>query len=514
MFKLKNVIWILITCLFLIHFGTMYYGSQQYTWLEDDDALDHATGSVYFAENGNVQPFGKDNFVRTYLSPYPPLYDVIMGTLYKLNGDIVWTLKFFNALMISLSIPIGFLLFRKLLSNEWKALFATFLLAITPCFMSHFIWSQSLALPLMMLTIYCLLHLDKGAFKVDKWVVFACASMLGVFFTQPSTAVFMLLFIVPLFFYKDWKKVLLVCGVSSVIFIGIFMVPNLATFGVDNTMLGIGISTGIFSGGSNVDTSGGQIPSLKDLAIAPTVSKMDQPTGFGMGLFLLLIIGWCLLFMNKWWKGQEHLLIIVWFVTFFILLFGNALPIKLFPHRVWAFLTIPAVLIATNAYWAILKGIRDKRIRTGVALVIMGLLLITCAYPKYVVNTSAWPPGTVWSRTNPFLEMQGYEWFNNNNITDRVAPLCSEEEKLISMGVNAYPYDDEMFKFRKDIWTQGGNSVATYTFLTNKNIKYLTIDHQCIYNHGTDATNLLINQLLVIANPVFANEEIIHMRLK
>jgi hypothetical protein len=334
-----------------------------------------------------------------------------------------------------------------------------------------------------------------------------------VFFTQPSTAVFMLFFIIPLFFFKDWKKVLIVCAITFALFTTIFLMPKINIYGLENVILGIGISPGIFSGGSNVDTSGGEVPGLSDLMIAPTVSKMDQPTGFGLMLFTLVLIGIILFFVFKAWNDKNYLLSMIWLAAFFILLYGNALPVKLFPHRVWAFLAIPAVIIATFGTWAVISGLNNKVAKTATLLLIIALLLWSCAYPKYVVNTSYWPAGTVWSYP-PLKEMEGYTKLKEAGVQDIVMPVCSEEEKPISLGLKSIPYDPEVYNFRNWIWTEGGNSLVTYNFLTEKNIKFITLDHQCFIKHDIEETNKLINEFMIIANPVFANEQVVVLQVK
>lgn len=68
--------------------------------------------------------------------------------------------------------------------------------------------------------------------------------------------------------------------------------------GIEGTLKGIGIAPKMFVDGSGVDTSGGIIYGLKDFIIAPLQSKMDQPTGLGIFIFLILIFTIILLLMN------------------------------------------------------------------------------------------------------------------------------------------------------------------------------------------------------------------------
>ena len=502
---------------FLVHFGVYYYGSTLTFWLPDDDSLDMSVSAVYFSENWNVNPFNKEMFIRTYMSPYPPLYSVIMGTIYYFSGDVVWTLNFFNALFVSLSIIFGFLFFKELLNDGWKATFATFLITIAPCFCSRFIWAQSLAIPLMILTLWCLLHLKKPSGEhsdgVDawqfKWTGLSILFMLLVFFTQPSTAVFMALFIIPLLFFRDWFKIIAVCLISFSLFCAFFLIPNIQNYGFENTLTGIGISSGFFTS-ANVDTSGGKVPSIIELFVAPLSSKMDQPTGLGTALACLTLISLFLFFIWKKWKDKIWCVVIAWFVIFLVLLYGNALPFKLFPHRAWCFLAIPCVILAVWAFWAIIDGVRNKVAKTAIILILITGLLWTCAYPKFVVETSAWPPGTVWTPN----EFAGYQWLKDRNVTDIVWPLCylGAEEKPISLGLHGMPYDLETYSMQKQIFNN--TPVDMQGFITKKRISYLMIDAQCITNYGLNETNALVNGLLNYADPVFGNGEIIVMKIK
>jgi len=516
---MKNEIltWIIVGFLFLVNFGILFYGSQQYPYLEDDDSLDHATGAVYVAENWNTHPFSKDNFMRTYLDPYPPLYDLFMGTLYKIFGDVVFVLKFFNALIVSTSVIFMFLVLKELLGDKWKATFGAFLWTIVPCGMSHFIWSQSLAIPLMLLTLWCLLHLknhsEENADGVDawqfKWTGLSILFMLLVFYTQPSTAVFMALFIIPLLFFRDWFKIIAVCLISFSLFCAFFLIPNIQNYGFENTLTGIGISSGFFTS-ANVDTSGGKVPSIIELFVAPLSSKMDQPTGLGTALACLTLISLFLFFIWKKWKDKIWCVVIAWFVIFLVLLYGNALPFKLFPHRAWCFLAIPCVILAVWAFWAIIDGVRNKVAKTAIILILITGLLWTCAYPKFVVETSAWPPGTVWTPN----EFAGYQWLKDRNVTDIVWPLCylGAEEKPISIGLHGMPYDLEVYDMQRQMFNN--TPVDMQGFITKKRISYLMIDAQCITNYGLNETNALVNGLLNYADPVFGNGEMIVMKVK
>ena len=90
----------------LVVFAFTFYiygsGAFNYPYLEDDDPWGHAEGVKYMAIEKNA--FGPGTEYTGYINPYPPTYDTLMGILHQTNDSVYWTLKFFNALIISLSV--------------------------------------------------------------------------------------------------------------------------------------------------------------------------------------------------------------------------------------------------------------------------------------------------------------------------------------------------------------------------------------------------------------------------
>ena len=96
----------------------MYHkGAFNYPYLEDDDSWSHAMGVEYVSIEKTV--FEKTSVGFHYIDPYPPAYEMLFGIIHQTNDSIYWTLKFFNALIISLSI-IFFYFFAKVLSKSPK----------------------------------------------------------------------------------------------------------------------------------------------------------------------------------------------------------------------------------------------------------------------------------------------------------------------------------------------------------------------------------------------------------
>src|SRR3989338_8452007 len=85
-------------------------GAFSYPYLEDEDPWGHSVGAKYVAlEKSAYDPIlsgaeganGIDQSL-SYIDPYPPAYDILMGILHQTSADLQWTLKFFNAFIISL----------------------------------------------------------------------------------------------------------------------------------------------------------------------------------------------------------------------------------------------------------------------------------------------------------------------------------------------------------------------------------------------------------------------------
>ena len=87
--------------IFLINLYVYASGAFAYPYLEDDDSWAHAVGVKYISMNNNA--FDDATQYIKHINPYPPAYDITLGILSQTNDSVYWTLKFFNALIVSLS---------------------------------------------------------------------------------------------------------------------------------------------------------------------------------------------------------------------------------------------------------------------------------------------------------------------------------------------------------------------------------------------------------------------------
>ena len=504
----SNVYMSLVIMLSLILFVVYLKGAFSYNYLEDDDSWDHAVETKYVSlYNTYSRAIDIDNFKRTYIEPYPPSYDVLMGVLHQTNDSVSWTLKFFNALLIALGIIFFYLFAVEFFNNKAKALAATFIITIIPSFMSHFIWSQTLALILFFPAFYALNKIKEN--KAWLWVSIIIIGSILV--SQPSTAAIFGAMLGIYWFARvliesiQKKKIalwgdnspFLIAGIGGVLVSMIYWIPTFIKFGIRITFIGIGMFEGLFSTEAETlleDTSGGIVYGVRDFFIAPLVSKMDQPIGWGAFVFVLLAFTIIMLVLNyKKLKAKDYALTaLFWFVFCVLGTQSNALPMKLFPHRFWVFLAIPVALLAAEGLIIVYNSLKSRKsVLYPVMVVIFIGLMITSAYPKYVVETSHWPFGGGWSS---YEEIKGYQWMADNLPKNTpVFNLCHDEEKVIGFDMYAPPLDLGIDAFRRGL---GDRSVSvTYAAMLNimeiKGFDFAIIDLTCTRSMGNKTNELL-----------------------
>lgn len=279
---------IAIFAMLLIFFAAFYMyskGAFSYPWLENDDPWAHALGVKYISVEKTA--FTKQRI--KYVDPYPPNYDMVLGVLHQTNKSLYWTIKFFNALLISLSI-IFFYFFAKELTDRNKALFSAFALASVPAFLSHFIWSISLTVPLYFVSFYAVERIKYG----KKWVLIA-AIMIGATLTSsPShSTYFGLLFIIYYAAKAILEKSILVYYATAGFF-GVLIsfllwwLPSIIKHGFNGTLRGIGLGSSLKI--ASVSGTGDRVYNLADFFIAQKTNAINNPIGIGLVLSLLLIV--------------------------------------------------------------------------------------------------------------------------------------------------------------------------------------------------------------------------------
>ena len=309
-----NIYPLLMLILFFITLYMYVTGSFAYPYLEDDDPWSHAIGVKFVSIEKTIFE-GTTESVH-YVDPYPPLYDLILGVLHQTNDSVYWTLKFFNALFISLSI-IFFYFFAKIFTNSSKkALFSTFALFALPSFLSHFIWAISLVVPLYFVSFYCIEKIKDD----KKWWIIAAITIAATLTLTPSHSpyfglLFSIYFVTKLIIEKRFLFYEFLSGFFGLAFSFIFWwLPMIIKHGAGGVVRGMGSITpaNILSIGGTAD----RIYTLSDFIFAKKANLINNPIGIGIFLSLLTILTLVLLLYKHYDKLKKHLLLIL--LTFVI----------------------------------------------------------------------------------------------------------------------------------------------------------------------------------------------------
>jgi len=464
--------WIVVLIMAALLFNTFYTGSHAYPWIEDSDGWEHASAVQYILTFDNpMQPAPYTS--SHYLLPYPPLYDMAMAALKTISGlTIPETLKTFNSLMCALAIP-GFYLWSSTKFGNRIGLWSTFVITCLPSFMSHFIWSQSLAICLMFPAMYLFE-------KRSQWSVIAMGL---VMVTQPSVAV---IFAVIMCIYavtdglatrvprlanettaggfqrgtrdpgrgtNGYKFVVLAIAWAFVFFWG----PCFVTYGFDTVMKQISFN--------DIYTFPSQTYWLADFIDAPTTTLIDQPTGLGLGIFILAISGIWLA-----WK-QKNLFLLALLAFCLIGLEASILPIKLLPHRFWVFLAIPVSILAGMAAANIIDRYPAYKIIAAIGIII--LVILTGLAPKVQMETSVW--------TSPELPTAAFvQGYLNLPPGSQVYDFCAPEHIADGFGLKGRAWDPE---------AAAKNWSRDSAWLKLKGYQYAIIDQACTPTHSVDEVN-------------------------
>lgn len=175
-----------ILAVLLIFFISLFMyesGAFSYPYLEDDDPWGHASAATYVSVEKTAYDSPYLNF--QYMDPYPPGYDLMFGILKQSSGSIYWVLKFFNALIISLSLLFFYFFAKEFTASRGKALFAAFVLASVPAYLSHFIWAPALAMALFFQAMYAFEMIKRD----KRWLAVAAVCLAAILLSHPTHAV-------------------------------------------------------------------------------------------------------------------------------------------------------------------------------------------------------------------------------------------------------------------------------------------------------------------------------------
>jgi hypothetical protein len=340
----KSNIYILIVFLFFLFTLSMYSkGAFSYHWFEDGDPWIHANGVKYIAvEKKLYEPKPHENILQ-YLDPYPPAYESILAMTYQVkNSDMIWTLKFFNNLLISLGIIFFYFFAKTITKKREKALFATFILTVIPSYMSHFIWAHSLIIMLIFPTLY--------AFELSRqnknWRYIAGITYGAIIITQPTQAIkfsiilAMYIIIISIINKKIWLDGFLASIIGGILslfwWIRPFVMKGMSISNKFSQTIEIGVKKWYEI---KIPGSADRVYTFTDFFIAKGQNMINNPIGIGWVLVILLMITLILVIYNqfkltlelkKYNKSISKILFLSEFLSIISLFLGFFSPLNIF----------------------------------------------------------------------------------------------------------------------------------------------------------------------------------------
>jgi hypothetical protein len=135
---------------------------------------------------------------------------------------------------------------------------------------------------------------------------------------------------------------------AGALFSLVYYVPTYRTFGREDFVRGITRASAEDIGLKISGVGAGKGYALVDFIWAPASSRINQPTGIGIVLFLVLCAG-LVLFFARWHQTKQsrwRITALAWLVFAVLGVLAEYLPVSLFPHRFWVVLAIPVAMIA------------------------------------------------------------------------------------------------------------------------------------------------------------------------
>lgn len=492
-----------IFAVLLIFLGSLYVyasGAFSYPYLEDDDPWSHASGIKYISIEKNVHP---DKIYFHYTNPYPPSYDLLMGIIHQTNNSLYSTLKFFNALLVSLAVIFFYFFVKEFTNNRNKALFATFALASIPAFLSHFIWALALAVPLYFVCFYSLERIKHD----NKWWIVAALCMASVFTMTPTHSTYFGFFFIIYVAAKMLleKKILWYHSFAGLLGLslsaGFWWLPMLFKYGLTGTLEGIGFNVEVLKVVGAKEAfrgTGDRIYNFSDFFIAQKQNMINNPIGIGIVLSLLALIGLIFLFLRfkENIKEENNWLIItlIWFIFTLYAVNAARFPIKLSPFRAWMLLAIPVCILAAQGafnFMSLSSRFGGKIAKYSILSILLLGISFTSAQQKIAVNTSpTWPPGGFWTSGD---EIGAYIWMREKLESNTPVFTYANDGALLGMDMYTCQWCDDVRDYKRTKFNE--TATDTYNWLKSKEYSYLIIDGQTVQRFGANESNQKIKEL-------------------
>ncbi|HLC96375.1 MAG TPA: hypothetical protein VJH97_03575 [Candidatus Nanoarchaeia archaeon] len=531
----SNLTLLFALVIFFISLFVYSNGSFTYPYLEDSDPWDHAVGIKYVAlektayDPDVTHPDYAIDPVISYMDPYPPAYDILLGVLHQTHLDVIWVMKFFNSLIISLGILFFYLFAKKFMGSSGKALFATAVLAAIPSYLSHFIWAHSLVVTLVFPLMFAFESIEED----KKWWYIAALIFGSIWVTQnieqPTkiTTLLVIYIIVNSIVTRKFQKHATIAAVSGLLLSFLWWGAMLLKYKTSAFIAYYGGDTGSAEIASQVGSSSlsfiGKVITViprffdpggsasraylfRDFFQAPLNNMINNPIGIGIVLTLLVFLSivWILLknkasiIQNRWLTVS-----LFWLVFTFLGVNGETFNLNIArgAFRVWMLMAIPLSLIAAEGFSLLYDKASkmNKLFGSALLLVILFGIFQTSFIPKYSTNNAIWPTAGSF-QGGPQEASQYAQWFATLEPNTKVY-FYSNRDKL-ALGFNAYSclWCQNVIDFRQDILSH--NVTELYTFLKENDYEYLLLGRMDYLYLATDenSTALLDRRIQEISN--------------
>lgn len=483
------------TVLLLLLFSFMLFmhvkGSLSYEYLEDDDPWTHAREMKYVAEEKTLDvPYFRP---INYLDPYPPAYASLMGILHQTSPELQWTLKFFNSLLIALSVLFFYFMVLRLTKNDKIALASSFILVMLPSYLSHFIWSHTLIPLMFMLLIYAYLKAEDSKFG---WLLVAAVT--AALFLTHTRQVLKLGIMAGIFLGVSWfytkkfpKKIVygsLAGAILSLAWWGFkfrSMLEMLTHGSVGSTAeagAAVASTTGLLNKiilrlPSMFNPAGGtghQAYSFSDFFFAQDTNMINSPIGWGIMISILVVVALALICSRykKLKESENYWLAVVvgWFVFTFLNVNAETfhLPLGIEPFRSWMQLAIPVAILC--GYIIVVMSNSAKQWKYPLLIAVVALVFLTSGLHNYKHNTNShWPAGGKWTSAE---ELQGYIWMKNNiPLNSNVFTYSSQNKVVFGFNMNSCVWCEEYREFQPTVLDKDVPTV--YSWLKGHEYEYI-----------------------------------------
>lgn len=497
-------------------------GAFSYPYLEDDDPWGHAVSIKYIALEKTIYEPTPTSYLFDYLDARPPGYDSIMAVLHQTSSSLQWTMKFFNALIISLGVLFFYFFAAKILKRKDMALFSTFVLAMTPSYLSHFIWAHSLVITLFISTMMFILYAKDD----KKWIIPSMFAISAILLTQETQALKFAVILIIFFgvFSLVQRKINWNIAISAIggFFLSsvLWWIPMAVRYGGLKEIWTYGIKHGanvaveaakyihpsiknVYYGTLGSATRQHGLYTIKDFLFPKAQNMINVPIGTGWVIISLICIGLVFLIIKrKEWlnaKGSNYLLLLLLLGFSFLGIHGGMYwwsPFAFYSFRFWLLFAVFGSLVSAYGLWLILNLVKKNLVLKSIILIIvLAGIIITSGVPKYQLNTSAWGAGGSWSSDN---QLKSYSAMKQNLDKNSRIFTCEPELFLIGMDMDSCYWCQDEREYKEEMIEKSPSEFKDW--LKGKNYDYFVFGPRCFTKYGDEESKIFLESAKELGN--------------